>query len=329
MLRLIAGRLPALIGVLLALTFVVYLIDAVVPANPVAASLGAGASHSQIVAKEHQLGYNKPFYAQYWRFLTRVVHGDLGTSLRTHNAVSSDLAHFAPATLELAVASALLIFVLALLLGVWSASGVRGANVIRAVMAALSSAPTFLVSIILILIFYSSLHLLPPSGRTSSGDATGLVIVEDLFSGKFGGLLDALEHVIMPAVVIALGPAVAIGRVLRGSLLEEMRKDHIRTARSKGLSEFAVITRHALRNAATPVLAMAGLQMGLVLTGVIVVETVFAWPGLGLYASDSLVSADFPAIIGVTLVLGGAYVVINALVDILQLIADPRLREAR
>jgi peptide/nickel transport system permease protein len=327
--RLIAGRLPALIGVLLALTFVVYLIDAVVPANPVAASLGAGASHSQIVAKEHQLGYDKPFYAQYWRFLTRVVHGDLGTSLRTHNAVSSDLGRFAPATIELALVSALLIVLLALVLGVWSASGMRGATLIRAAMAALSSAPTFLVSIILILLFYSSLHLLPPSGRTASGNASGLVIFEDLFTGKFNGLLDALEHIIMPAVVVALGPAVAIGRVLRGSLLEELRKDHIRTARSKGLSEFAVIAHHALRNAATPVLAMAGLQMGLVLTGVIVVETVFAWPGLGLYASDSLVSADFPAIIGVTLMLGGAYVVVNAVVDILQLIADPRLRDAR
>jgi peptide/nickel transport system permease protein len=327
--RLIAGRLPALLGVLLALTFVVYLIDAVVPANPVAASLGAGASHAQIVSKEHQLGYDKPFYAQYWRFLTRVVHGDLGTSLRTHNTVSSDLARFAPATLELALIAGLLIVVLALVLGVWSASGVRGANVIRAVMAGLSSAPTFLASIVLILIFYSSLHVLPPSGRTASGNATGLVIFEDLFSGNFSGLLDALEHVIMPAVVVALGPAVAIGRVLRGSLLEELRKDHIRTARSKGLSELAVIGHHALRNAATPVLAMAGLQMGLVLTGVIVVETVFAWPGLGLYASASLTNADFPAIIGVTLVLGGAYVIINAIVDVLQLIADPRLREAK
>jgi peptide/nickel transport system permease protein len=327
MARLIAGRLPALIGVLLALTFVVYLIDAVVPANPVAASLGAGASHAQIVAKEHQLGYDKPFYAQYWRFLTLVVHGDLGTSLRTHNSVSSDLTRFAPATLELALVSAAMILVLALVLGVWSASGMRGAMAVRAVMAALSSAPTFLVSIILILIFYSSLHLLPPSGRTAAGGATGFVLVEDLFSGNLSGLRDALEHVIMPAFVVALGPAVAIGRVLRGSLLEELRKDHIRTARSKGLSDFAVITHHALRNTATPVLAMAGLQMGLVLTGVIVVETVFAWPGLGLYASASLTAADFPAIIGVTLVLGAAYVVINALVDILQLVADPRLRE--
>ncbi|MHB8532545.1 MAG: ABC transporter permease [Solirubrobacteraceae bacterium] len=327
--RLIAGRIPALIGVLAALTFVVYLIDAVVPANPVAASLGAGASHQQIVAKEHQLGYDKPFYAQYWRFLTRVVRGDLGTSLRTHNSVSSDLARFTPATLELALAAGLLIVVLALVLGMWSASEARGSNVVRAIMAGLASAPTFLASIVLILIFYSSLHLLPPSGRTASGDATGLVIFEDLFSGKFAGLLDALEHVIMPALVVAIGPAVAIGRVLRGSLLEEMRKDHIRTARSKGLSELAVIVHHALRNAATPVLAMAGLQMGLVLTGVIVVETVFAWPGLGLYASDALVNADFPAIIGVTLVLGAAYVIINAIVDVLQLVADPRLREAR
>jgi peptide/nickel transport system permease protein len=326
--RLILGRLPALVGVLLALTFVVYLIDAVVPANPVAASLGAGASHAQIVAREHQLGYDKPFYAQYWRFLGRVVQGDLGNSLRTHNAVSSDLSRFAPATFELALFAGVLIAVLSLVLGVWSASGVRGSNAVRAVMTGSASTPTFLASIVLILIFYSSLHLLPPSGRTSAGDATGFVIIEDFFSGRFGALLGGLEHVIMPALVVAVGPAVAIGRVLRGSLLEELRKDHIRTARSKGLSEYSVIARHALRNSATPVLAMAGLQMGLVLTGVIVVETVFAWPGLGLYASASLTNADFPAVIGVTLVLGGAYVVINAIVDVLQLVADPRLRDA-
>ena len=141
--RLIIGRLPALIGVLLALTFIIYLIDAVVPANPVAASLGAGASHQQIVTREHQLGYDKPFYAQYWLFLTRVVQGNLGTSLRTHNSVSSDLMRFAPATLELALVAGLLIVVLALTLGMWSASGVRGSNAIRAVMAALSAVPTF------------------------------------------------------------------------------------------------------------------------------------------------------------------------------------------
>lgn len=326
--RLLLGRAAALVGVLLALSFVVFLIDSVVPANPVAASLGAGASHAQIVAREHQLGYDKPFYAQYVRFLGRVLQGDLGTSLRTHNTVASDLGRFAPATLELALFAGLMIVVLSLVLGVWSAAGVRGSNAIRAVMVGSASIPTFFASIVLILLFYSTLHLLPPSGRTSSGDATGLVIIEDLFSGKFAGMLNGLEHVLLPALVVAIGPAVAIGRVLRGSLLEAMRQDHIRTARSKGLGELAVLLHHALRNAATPVLAMAGLQMGLVLTGVIVVETVFAWPGLGLYASSSLVSADFPAVIGVTLVLGAAYVVINAVVDVLQLLADPRLRDA-
>ncbi len=327
MTRLITGRLLAMVGVLLALTFVVYLVNAVIPANPVAASLGAGASHAQIIARERQLGYNKPFYAQYWLFLGRLIHGNLGSSLRTHNTVTSDLSNFAPATIELALLSGVLIAILSLILGVWSASGIRGANLIRVLMTSLASAPTFFLGIVLILIFYSSLHLLPASGRTAGGQATGFVMIEDFFSANFGGWFGALRHAIMPAVVIAVGPAVAIGRVLRGSLLEVMREDHVRTARSKGLNEFAVMLHHGLRNAATPVLAMAGLQMGLVLTGVIVVETVFAWPGLGLYASSALQYSDFPAIVGVTLVLGVAYVVINAVVDILQLVADPRLRE--
>lgn len=329
MARFIAGRFAALIVILLALTLVVFVVDTVVPTDPVAANLGAGASRALIQEKRHQLGYDKPVYVQYVRFLGRVIHGDLGTSLRTHNSVTSDLANFAPATIELALVTAFLIFILALGLGLWSASGVRGANAIRGVMVSFASAPTFFLGIILVLVFYSSLHLLPASGRTTAGTATGFVMITDFFTANFSGWFDGLRHIILPSFVIALGPSVAIGRVLRGSLLDAMRQDHIRTARSKGISEWAVLVRHALRNSLTPVLAMAGLQLGLVLTGVIVVETVFAWPGLGLYTSDALVNSDFPAVIGVTLVLGAAYVIINAIVDVQQAVADPRLRETR
>lgn len=326
--RFLAVRASSLVGVLLALTLVVFIVEAVVPTDPVAASLGAGASRSLIAEKRHALGYDKPLYDQYARFLKHLAHGDLGTSLRTHNSVFSDLGHFAPASLELAVCSAFIVAVLALGLGLWSASGVRGAGLIRVVMAGLASAPTFFVGILLILLFYSWLGLLPAGGRTTAGTATGFVLVSSLFTGHIGTFFSDLEHVILPATVIAIGPAVAIGRVLRGALLEAMRQDHVRTARSKGISEFAVLVRHGLRNSLTPTLAMAGLQTGLLLTGVVVVETVFSWPGLGLYTSAALSNSDFPAVIGVTLVLGAVYVVINALVDVLQAVADPRLREA-
>lgn len=327
--RLIAGRLGGLVGILLALTLIVFIIDAVVPTDPVAANLGAGASRALVQQTRHQLGYDQPVYVQYADFLKRLAQGNLGTSLRTHNPVLSDLGAFAPATLELALTAAFLVLVLSLVLGLWSASSVPGANAIRFVMVGFASTPTFFLGIILVLIFYRGLHLLPASGRTTAGQATGFVMISDFFTGDFSGWFDGLQHVILPSFVIALGPSVGIGRVLRGSLLDAMRQDHVRTARSKGISEWAVLTRHALRNSLTPVLAMAGLQLGLVLTGVIVVETVFAWPGLGLYTSDALVASDFPAVIGVTLVLGATYVIVNALVDILQAAADPRLRVGR
>jgi peptide/nickel transport system permease protein len=172
--------------------------------------------------------------------------------------------------------------------------------------------------------------VLPASGRLGSNYAdagpTGFLLVDSILHGNPGLWWDAIRHLAIPAVCLALGPAVAIGRVLRNSLLEIMRHDHVRTARAKGLSERMVVIRHALRNASGPALSMAGLQVGLLLAGVVVVELVFAWPGLGLYTQQSIQNADFPAVIGITMVLGIAYVVINALVDILQLVADPRLR---
>lgn len=327
--RLILIRLASLVGVLLALTFVVFVIQAYLPTDPVAATLGAGASHAQIVAKRDQLGYNKPIYVQYWRYIDRLAHGDLGVSLRTHNPVTTDLMHFAPASIELAICALVLVFVLAFTMGLWSAAGSRGSGVARVGMVALGSAPPFFTAILLILVFYSWLGVLPASGRTTSGTGSGFILFTDLFTGNLSGLGDAVQHLILPAIVVAIGPAVAIGRVLRGGLLVAMSQDHAKTAKAKGMRKFAVLLHHGVRNAMNATLSMAGLQVGLLLTGVVVVETVFAWPGLGLYTSDSLQSADFPAVMGVTLVLGFVYVIVNALVDIGQLLADPRLRTRR
>lgn len=328
MTRLVVMRGLSLIAVLLALTFVVFIIESQVPTDPVAANLGAGASRALVKEKRAELGYDKPITTQYWRFLKRMTKGNIGTSLRTHNSVISDIGTYAPASLELAIVAAVLVFVLALGFGLWSAASSRGSGIARRLMVALASAPTFFLGVLGILLFYSWLGWLPASGRAAGGSARGVVLFSTFFSGDFSGFLDALKHVILPATVVAVGPAVAIGRVLRGALLDSMRQDHVRTARSKGLSELRVLLRHGLRNSLTPTLAMAGLQTGLLLTGVVVVEVVFAWPGLGLYTANALASSDFPAVIGVTLVLGAVYVVVNGVVDVLQAVADPRLREA-
>ena len=328
--RMILVRLGSLVAVLLVLTLAVFVIQAVLPADPVRAAIGGQASEAIVKAKRHELGYDQPLPTQYVRFLQRVVRGDFGDSLRTRRPVLEDISKFAPATIELAAVSALLAGVLGVMLGLWSAHGGRGSGTARVTMLALASAPTFFMGILLLLLFYRRLGWLPASGRLSSsyvdGGPTGFLLIDSVLHANPGAWWDAVRHLVIPALCLALGPAVAIGRVLRSSLLDVMRHDHVRTARAKGLSERMVVFRHALRNASGPALSMAGLQVGLLLAGVVVVELVFAWPGLGLYTQQSIQNADFPAVIGITMVLGIAYVVINALVDILQLVADPRLR---
>jgi peptide/nickel transport system permease protein len=328
---LIAWRLGGMVIVLLLLTFAVFVIQAKLPADPVAVTLGGGATPQLVAEKRHELGYDKPLWVQYERYLRRLVQGDLGTSLRTRSSVAGDIAHFAPATAELALASAIWVFIFSLGLGIWSALRRYGSSFARVFMLAAASAPAFFLAILLILLFYSHLHWLPASGQSTSLEPvrklTGFLLIDAIVHGNGHVLWDATKHLILPSLVIAIGPAVSIARVMRGTLIDVMRLDHIRTARSKGLSETRVLLKHALRNSLTPVLAMTGLQVGLLLTGVIVVETVFAWPGLGLYTASALQFDDFPAVMGVTLVFGVVYVVVNAAVDILQMVADPRLKE--
>ena len=332
MTRLMAGRAAGLIGVLVALTLAVFIIKAVLPADPVRASIGSRATEAQVAAKRAQLGYDKPLVAQYAHFVGAVVRGDLGDSLRTRRPVSTDIGRFLPATAELALFSAFLAGALGLVLGLASARGGRVAAVTRPLMLGLASAPTFCLALLAILLFYRRLGWLPSAGRISRKlaptERTRFLLVDTLLAGDPAAFWDALRHLVMPSLCLAIGPAVAIGRVLRGSLLDVLRQDHTRTARSKGLSQRAVLTRHALRNAIGPTLSMAGLQVGLLLSGVVVVELVFAWPGLGLYTTQAIQNADFPAVIGIVLVLGVAYVLINAVVDVLQVVADPRLKTA-
>jgi peptide/nickel transport system permease protein len=331
--RMIAVRIGSLLVVLFVLTIVVFVIQAALPADPVRAMVGPNATKEIVEAKRTELGYDKPLPIQYTTFLGKVVQGDFGESLRTRRPVLEDISKYAPATLELAFTAAVMAGVMGVLLGLWSAHGGRGSGVARVTMIFLSSAPAFFGAILLILLFYRNLGWLPASGRMSSDFSdtgpTGFILFDSLLNGNTNQWWDAFQHLLLPAFVLALGPAVAIGRVLRSSLLDVMRQDYVRTARAKGLSDRMVVFKHALRNASGPALSMAGLQVGLLLAGVVVIELVFAWPGLGLYANQSIQQADFPAIIGITLVLGIAYVVINSVVDVLQLLADPRLRVAQ
>lgn len=329
MLTLILKRLGATLGILLVLSFAVFLLQHLSHTDPVHAYLGANASKAAIARERHILGYDQPLIVQYGRYIDHLLTGNLGVSLRTRRPVATDLGAYLPATVELTAASLVLAVALGALLGLASAARSRGAGALRWVMLSGASAPAFLLAALGILFLYSKAHLVPATGRTGIATAptgpTGLLVVDGLLHGRLDVAGDALWHLLLPALCIALGPAVAIGRVLRGSLTDTLHSDYVRTARAKGLSERTVVLRHALRNSMGAALAMTGLQAGLMFAGVVVIEVVFAWPGIGLYTAQSIPAADFPAIGGVTLVLGVAYVVINTAVDIAQAVADPRV----
>jgi peptide/nickel transport system permease protein len=329
MTQLIAKRVAAMVVIVVVLAGVVFALQQLSPLDPVHAMLGPGASAAAIAQQRHRLGLDQPVTVQFLHYLGGLAHGDLGMSYRTRRPVGEDLLTFVPATAELAIAAIFLAIVLAVVLAVSSSLRWPGAWLIRLVLMAGASTPAFLLAIATILLFYQRLGWLPASGRTdtpgAAGGATGLMVLDGLLAASPGLAWDAARHLALPAFAVAVGPAVSIGRVLRSSLLGEEASDYARTARAKGLAEPVVLRRHVLRNAVGPALSMTGLQIGLMFSGVLVVEQIFGWPGVGQYTAQSIPVADFPAIAGVTLLLGAGYVVLNTVVDILQAIADPRI----
>jgi peptide/nickel transport system permease protein len=328
---LIGRRLVALVAVLCGLAVIVFVLQAVIPSDPARAVVGASASAEAVAAKEHELGYDKPLPAQFADYIGRTAGGDLQSSLRTRNPVSEDLKTFAPATLELALTASVLAGVMGIALALALAAGGRAARLLRLVLVTGASVPGFLVALVAILVFYSLLGILPASGRVTDtlvipDGPTKLLLVDSLLAGDPSVFGSAVAHLVLPAFTLALVPALAIARTLATTLEHVMREDYVRTARAKGLRERSIIVRHGLRNAAGPALTMGGLQFGLLLGGIVVVEQIFSWPGLGLYLNQSIAFSDFPAITGTTLMLGTAYVVVNFLVDLAQAIADPRIR---
>lgn len=307
MVRFLLRRLGSLVVVLLVLSVVVFVLQQVSPGDPARAALGANASRQAVAAEGARLGLDDPLPVQFLRFVGNALRGDFGTSFRTHRPVATDLATALPATVELVLAAFVIALVLAGIFAAsaalsWPLSGLyRGALLIGA------TAPPFLLALGGIILLYAQLGWLPASGR---GD---------------GGIGSELSHLVLPATVLAIAPALAIGRILRAGLESTLAADHIRTARSKGLGRAGVLAHHVARNAVGPALSMAGLQLGFMFAGDVVVEQVFSWPGMGNYLANSIPVSDFPAIAAVTLVLGAVYVVVNTIADVLQTAADPRL----
>jgi peptide/nickel transport system permease protein len=320
-------RLSTAVLILLILSFVIFLLQSVAPGDPARAYVGANASPAMVAAERQRLGLNDPVSSQFVHFVGGLFTGDLGRSLRTRQAVTADIATYLPATVELVVAAFLVALVLAASYAMSGALRWPGASIGRGVLLLLAAAPPFLLALVGIIVFFGQLGWLPARGVGDFQDPgpTGMQVLDTLLHGQTDAFVDAVRHLALPALVLSIAPAVAIGRVFRSSLLGVLHVDFVRTARSKGLTEWQVVAHHVVRNAIGPALSMSGLQLGFMFAGVVVVEQVFSWPGIGNYLAASIPVSDFPAIAGVTLVLGAIYVLSNVVVDLLQALADPRV----
>ena len=323
---LVLRRLVGLLGVLLAMTLVVFALQRLVPGDAARTLAGPTASNEAVERLRDRMGLNDPLPLQYGRYVGGLVRGDLGVSVRTRRPVAEDLREFAPASVELMLAALLLGVVAG---GAAALAGRRG-GLLRAGLVLLGSAPIFLTGLLLALVFWFHLDWLPGAGRGMprgyEPGPTGLFTLDAALAGRPDLLGDALAHLLLPATTLAIPLAVAVARTLRGALDAEMSRPYVRTARSIGLPERRVVLRHALRNALGAPLTMVGLQLGLLFANILIVERIFAWPGLGLYATQSFDASDLPAVLGVALFLGVIYVMVNALIDAVVAWADPRVR---
>jgi peptide/nickel transport system permease protein len=331
-LQLILRRLGFLVFVLLGISLITFLLSHVVPADPIRLFAGPRAGKAAIAAIKHEYGFDLPIWQQYFRYIGGILHGDFGYSLTSHRSVSNDLVDYLPATVELTLSSIVLILIVGIPLGVISA--IRRDSIFDHVGRALSitgvAMPAFWLGLMAQLILFADLGWLPAGERLDSnatppGHFTGLYTIDSLLSGNLHLFGQSLVHLLLPAAVLGYGSLAVLTRQVRASMLEVMPLDYVRTARAKGLSRFSVIVRHALRNALLPATTVMGLQIGFLLGGALLVEDVFAWPGIGRYATLATTTLDYNAVMGVTIVAAAIYVVVNLLVDVLYMVLDPRI----
>ncbi len=321
----------ALFGVIL----VAFLVAHIVPADPLAVVLSDTATKDPSIRAAYmkRWGLDRPLPEQFLFYLANVAHGDLGESFTTRRPVLRDLAQFLPATIELSCAAFAVSVVFGVPLGVWAAlRHNRSADHAARLLSLVGSAsPIFWTGLIALYTFYYLLRWAPGPGRldphqTLPPVATGFLLADSLIAGRVDVFLSALGHMILPALVLGWFIMGLTARTTRSSLLEVLAADYLRTARAKGLGERRVIGLHALRNALIPVLTITGLAFASLLSGAVLTETVFAWPGIGRYAVTAATRLDYPAILGVTMLTAVIYLSVNFVVDLLYGVLDPRIR---
>ena len=331
----ILRRLSLMVPLLVGITLIAFIISHAVPSDPVVSNLGQKASMDPVIvaAFRAEWGLDKPVTEQYTRYVANLVQGDLGTSIKTRRAVVEDIRAYLPASIELATAAIIFGITVGLTFGLISA--LRRNQVIDHIVRVLSligvSLPVFWLALLLLYVFYARLGWAAGPGRLDVGIAapphfTGLYTVDALLSGEWRTFGNALWHLALPALVLGSFTTGVITRVTRSAMLDVLSQEYMRTARAKGLAPNVVVIRHALRNAMIPIITVIALSYADLLAGTVLTESIFAWPGIGQYAYRASTSLDFPAIMGVSLLIALIFIVINLIADVLYFLFDPRLR---
>ena len=329
LLRRIALIVPTFIGV----TFLAFLLIRLVPGDPIEVRFGErGLSPERLALLRHEAGLDQPLWRQFATYEAQVASGDLGDSLVTHGSVWQQFLTLFPATVELSVCAILFAIVIGLPLGIVAAirRGTLFDYGLMSVSVAGASMPIFWWGLMMILVFSVTLGWTPVSGRISDmydvPAWSGFMLIDSWFSDDEGAFTSAVSHLILPTIVLGTIPLATIARMTRSSMLEVLGEDFIRTARAKGLSGFRVVVVHALRNALIPVVTVIGLQVGTLLGGAILTETVFSWPGIGHWLVESIQRRDYPVLQGGTLLVATLVIVVNLLVDLTYGWLNPRVR---
>ena len=333
MLKFFLGRLLVLIPTFIGVSIIAFAFIRLLPGDPVMLMSGERVMdptrHAQIM---HELGMDRPLVMQYLSYIGGILQGDFGTSIVTKRPITQQFFALFPATLELSLCAIVFAIVLGIPAGVFAAIK-RGSFFDQSVMGAALvgySMPIFWWGLLLIILFSGILRWTPVSGRIDLlyffPSVTGFMLVDSLLSGQKGAFASAVSHLILPAIVLGTIPLAVIARQTRSAMLEVLSEDYVRTARAKGLTPFRVVGIHALRNAMIPVITTIGLQVGVMLAGAILTETIFSWPGIGKWMVDSVFKRDYPVIQGGLLLIAAIIMIVNLMVDLAYGLVNPRIR---
>ncbi len=334
-LRFLVRRLGLMALILLSVSFIVFSSVRLIPGDPAQIMLGERATEESLNRLRQQLGLDQPFLTQYGSYVTRIVtKGNLGDSIVTNNPVIQEIKQKFPATMELAFAAMLIALLVGVSTGILAAvyrnSWIDNLSMITALTGV--SMPIFWLGLILMMIFSAYLGWLPLSGRLSMiselEPVTNFYIIDSIIARDMFSFVDAIKHLILPAITLATVPTAIIARMTRASMLDVLDQDYVKTAHAKGVSKAKVVLYHALRNASIPITTIAGLQLGLLLSGAVLTETIYAWNGLGSYVVNAVSARDFPVVQGCVLVFAFTFVLVNLLVDLSYFALDPRLRDS-